>query len=227
MPKQKTTAKKVKSRPSTQSYLDIAEIRDDTVVLKDGTVRAVLMVTSINFALKSEEEQQAVIQGYISFLNSLDFSVQIVIQSRKLVIDDYLSELKKREKQQPNELLRMQIAEYRQYIQELVSLGDIMQKRFYVVVPYSPATDKEKGFLFRLKDVFAPTEVLRLKEEKFQEYKEALNRRVEKVIGGLASLGLSAVPLDTQGLIELYYNTYNPDVSAQQKLVEVERLRVE
>lgn len=212
---------------STQEYLDIAEIRDDTVVLKNGNMRALLLVSSINFALKSEEEQEAVIQGYITFLNSLDFPIQIVVQSRQLNIDNYIEELKKLENEQQNELLRMQTAEYRRYIEELVSLGEIMSKRFYLIVPYEPSQDKKKGFLYRLTEIFTPASVIKLNEEKFREYKIGLDRRVDQVMSGLLSFGITSAQLDTQSLIELYYNTYNPATSKNQKLQEVEKLQVD
>ncbi len=212
---------------STQKYLDIAEIKDDTIVLKNGSLRAVLLVSSINFSLKSEEEQQAIIQAYVSFLNSFDFPIQIVIQSRKLNIEPYLEKLKAIEKEQTNELLRLQTAEYRNYILEMVKLGDIMNKRFYVVVPYNPLSDKGKKFFSRLVESFQPALIVSLEEDKFQRRRRELMQRVEQVIGGLNSMGLEVVVLDTQGLIELFYNTYNPEISQQEKLVETGEIRVE
>ena len=112
--------KATSSTPSTQRYLQIAEIRDDTIIMKDGGLRTVLLVSSINFALKSEDEQNAIISGYVSFLNSLDTPLQILIQSRKLDLDQYLEFLKQSEEQQANDLLKMQMSEYRQYVTELV-----------------------------------------------------------------------------------------------------------
>jgi type IV secretory pathway VirB4 component len=217
---------KTKIRYSTQQYLDIAEIRDDVVVMRDGTLRAVLLVSSINFSLKSEEEQNAIIAAYVSFLNNIDFPLQIVIQSRELNIDRYLHNLEQKEKEQTNELLKIQTAEYIQYVKELISLGKIMSKRFYVVVPYDPLSDKQKSFFTRLWDAFKPATLITMKEKKFQRRKAQLVRRVDNVISGLASIGLHAVQLDTQSLIELYYNTYNPVVSAHQKLTDVSELRV-
>src|SRR3989344_5732169 len=152
MKSKKLAGKKI--QVSTQQYLDIAEIKEDTVVLNDGTLRAVLLVSSINFSLKSEDEQNAIISSYISFLNFLEFPLQIVIQSRKLDIDSYLLRLKKIEKEQTNELLRMQTTEYRQYISELVEIGDIMTKRFYVVVPYDPLSDRQKSWIKRFFGLF-------------------------------------------------------------------------
>src|SRR3989338_7914124 len=125
-----------KPTASTKRFLDIAEIKEDVVVLKDGTMRAVLLCSSINFALKSDDEQQAIIQAYMQFLNALEYPIQIVMQSRRLNIDPYLETLIKSEKEQKNDLLRVQIIEYRNFISEMVKLGDIMSKRFYLVVPF-------------------------------------------------------------------------------------------
>jgi len=212
---------------ATQQYLDIAEIKDDTVVMKDGTLRAVLLVSSINFALKSEDEQNAVIDSYVRFLNNLDFTLQIVIQSRELDIDNYLEYLKNKEKEQTNKLLKIQTADYIQYIQELTSLGKIMNKRFFVIVTYNPLTDKRKNFFSLLGEAFRPATVIKLKEKTFSRYQEMLSRRVDSVVGGLESMGVSVARLDTQSLIELYYKTYNPETSKNQELASLDKLRVE
>ncbi len=216
-----------KIQVTTQKYLDIAEIRNDTVVLKDGTLRAVLLVSSINFALKSEDEQNAIISAYVSFLNYLDFSLQIVIQSRRLNIEPYLENLKQQEAQQTNELLRAQISDYRDFITQLVELGDIMSKQFYVVVPYSPVSQQgQKKFWDRVMAIFSASKVVKLKQAKFEKYKDLLDKRVDFVISSLASIGLTAVRLDTQSLIELYYNTYNPDTYEQEKIANIDELRI-
>jgi len=212
---------------STQQYLDIAEIKDDTVVMKDGTLRAVLLVSSINFALKSEDEQNAVIDSYVRFLNNLSFTLQIVIQSRELDIDDYLQYLKGKEKEQTNKLLKVQTADYIEYIKELTSLGKIMNKRFYVVVPYDPLTDKHKSFFSLAKEAMKPATVIKLKEKTFREYQEMLDRRLDSVVGGLESMGVATARLDTQSLIELYYKTYNPETAKNQSLTELDKIRVE
>lgn len=212
---------------STQRYLDILEIRDDVVLMKDGTMRAVLLVSSINFDLKSEDEQVAVIQSYTQFLNALDFPLQILIQSRKFDISDYLDRLKKIEKEQRNDLLKLQTAEYRQYISELVELADLMSKRFYVIVPFSPQEKKHRNLFSKAKELFAPTQIIRLKQQQFQEYKTELFKRIDYVIEGLSGVGgLKCVVLDTQSLIELYYATYNPQTSDQQPLGQVKELNV-
>lgn len=212
---------------STQQYLNIAEIKDDTIVMRDGTLRAVLLVSSINFALKSEDEQNAVIESYVRFLNNLSFTLQIVIQSRELDIDNYLEYLKIKEKEQTNKLLKVQTADYINYIKELTSLGKIMNKRFYVMVPYNPLTDKHKGFFSLIGEALKPATIIKLKEKTFKNYQEMLERRVDSVTGGLESMGVAVARLDTQSLIELYYKTYNPETSKNQELVDLDKIRVE
>jgi hypothetical protein len=218
---------KSKVAVSTQQYLDIAEIKENTVVMRDGTLRAVLNVSSINFALKSEDEQNAVIASYVSFLNNIDSMIQIVIQSRELNIAGYLEYLAKKEKEQTNKLLKLQTGEYMNYIKELISIGKIMNKRFYVVVSYSAISDKRKNFFASLAEAFKPATSLKLKDAKFVKYKESLDRRVDSISGSLSSLGVDVKQLSTQELIELYYNTYNPETAKNQPLVDVSKLQVE
>lgn len=224
-----------KAGPATQQFLDIAEIKEDVVILKDGTLRAVLLVSSINFALKNVDEQNAIVQAYMGFLNSIEFPIQIVIQSRKMNIDDYLDRLKKAQKDQKNELLKNQIEDYREYIRQLVELGEIMQKRFYVVVPLDPATSgeetgeglKKRGFFSRFQELLTPSIAIRLSESRFKEKRHQLMLRVNSVIGGLASMSLNAVLLDTQSLIELYYTVYNPELFETERLEDVNKLQLE
>jgi type IV secretory pathway VirB4 component len=224
--KRRDNLAKGKIRSSTQQYLDIAEIKENTVIMRDGTMRAVLLISSINFALKSEDEQNAIISAYVNFLNNIDFPLQIVIQSRELNIEGYIHSLAEKAKEQTNELLKMQTTEYMQYIGELVSMSQIMNKRFYIVIPYNPLSDKQKGFFSRFLDVFRPATLIKMKTDKFIRRRTELTRRIGNIMSGLGSVGLNAVELDTQGLIELYYNSYNPLTSANQKLVDVNQLRV-
>lgn len=219
--------KATKKTPSTQKYLNIAEIRDDCIVMKDGTLRSVLMVSSVNFALKSEDEQNAIIASYISFLNSLNSPLQILIQSRELDLDNYVAELKVIEKEQKNELLQLQTAEYRQYITELIELGNIMSKHFYVVVPYDPLSSKKRSFWKRANDILSPIKIIKLNERNFTERRKSLFLLTDKILSGLSSMGLRATVLNTQSLIELLYNTYNPTVSKTEKLVELNKLRLD
>ncbi len=216
-----------KAGVASRARLDIAEIREDCVILKDGTLRAVFLVSSINFALKSEDEQNAIIAAYVSFLNALEFPLQIVIQSRKLNIDGYLEKLKQAEKEQANELLKIQIADYREYVKELVEMGDIMSKRFYVTVPYDPLSDKRKGFWSRFSEVLRPGAALKLSGDIFKRRRRDLFARVEHVQMLLSGMGLTSVILDTQSLIELYYNIYNPEIAETEKLADVDKIQVE
>lgn len=227
MSDEKVKKKKSSGRPSTQVHLPIAEIKDGVVVLKDGTTRAVLMTSSINFSLKSEDEQNALISSYVSFLNSIDFPIQIVVQSRQLQIKPYMEKLREIERQQANELLRVQTADYRSFVEELVQMGQIMTKRFFVIVPYDPMSNKRKGFFARFKEVLKPVLTVRLKEQRFQQRKADLEVRLRHVVQGLEGIGLQIVQLDTQALIELFYSTYNPDIAFAEQLQQVEKLQIE
>lgn len=219
--------KATKSTPATQNYMTISEIRDDAVIMKDGTLRAVLLVASINFALKSEDEQNAIISGYVSFLNSMDTTLQIVIQSRKLNLDNYLMDIKRAEEAQTNDLLKLQTTEYRKYITELVELGDIMTKRFYVVIYFNPSFSKKRGFWQRSGDLLSPSKFIKLNQNEFVKRHKELFIGVDKIISGLSSMGLNSSVLNTQSLIELFYNTYNPAISESQKMADIHKLEIE
>lgn len=214
----------------SQKFLDVAEIRDDVVILRDGTLRSVLLVSSINFALKSVDEQNAIVQAYMQFLNGLDFPIQVVIQSRRMNIDTYLRQLRASENEQQNELLKRQINDYRDFIKQLVDLGEIMQKRFYIVVPLNPAVDQsstQKGFVQRIGDILSPVVTTKISEERFTKLKFDLSIRVNQIIGGLSSMSLNAVQLDTQSLIELLYTVYNPELFETQRMRDVGELQLE
>lgn len=212
-----------------QKYLDINAIREGTVIMKNGTLKAVLMISSINFALKSQEEQEAIIYRFQNFLNSLDFSVQIIISSRKLNIEDYYKILSIREREQANELLKIQIGEYRNFIHELVEMANIVSKTFYVAISYSQSEELfniGKGVLGQL----GPNKDLKqkfiFKEEEFGKNRGQLLQRVQHVANGLAGMGLKMTTLNTQELIELFYTLYNPSVSEHGGLAAVEELDI-
>lgn len=214
----------------SQKFLDITEIRDDSVILKDGTLRAVLLVSSINFSLKSVDEQNAIVQSYMQFLNSLDFPIQIVIQSRRMNIDNYLKRIAEHKKVMSNDLLKRQIGDYTDFVKQLVELGDIMQKRFYVVVPLTPGeegTSTGKGFFKRLGEILSPTIAGKISQKKFEKLTFDLSLRVNQIIGGLSSMSLNAVQLDTQSLIELYYTVYNPELFETQRMTDISELQIE
>ena len=225
--KNKRAQSKKKALAPAQQHLAIAEIKHDTVVMKDGTLRCVLMVSSINFALKNEDEQNAIISAYVSFLNGIDHPLQIVIQSRKLNVKPYLDKLVKQEREQTNELLRMQTADYRSFVAELVSLGEIMSKQFYVIVPFDPLSNKKKSFWSRATEVINPAGTVKLKEDRFFERKKELDMRVRQIESGLSSMGLEIVRMDTQSLIELYYSTYNTDIALSEPMAPLNQMRVE
>jgi len=190
-------------RPSTQEFLEIKQIRNGVIVLKNNALRAVLMVSSLNFALKTAEEQEAILYQFQNFLNSLDFTCQIVASSRRLNITGYLDKLKELEEKEENELLKLQIKEYHSFIEGLMTGGNVVQKNFYVVVPFT--IFEQKGPNKRKLRVFSE-----LTEKDFQRAKGQLIQRVEFVALGLKRCGLQAIPLTTSELIELFWSLYHP-----------------
>jgi KaiC/GvpD/RAD55 family RecA-like ATPase len=195
-------------RQSTQKFLEIDQIREGVIVLRNKALRGILMVSSVNFALKSEEEQNAIIYQFQNFLNSLDFSCQIVIQSRRLNITGYLEKLKELEANQENELLRIQTGEYYNFIKSLVEAGTIMTKTFYVVIPFTMI--EAEGFTGPSRPLIKKPEIPNLTEEMFQRCKSQIWQRMEFVALGLRRCGLRAIPLTTPELIELFWSIHHP-----------------
>ncbi len=212
--------------PPTQQFLDIEEIRDGVVILKNGGLRGVLMASSINFDLKSTDEQDAIISYYQSFLNSLDFPIQIVISSRRINLKHYLEDLVQKSKEQTNELLHLQMEEYIRFIKGLVSMVDIVNKTFYIVVPFSPIESSKGGPMDKLKDLFVGGGEVKSKEKNsnFEVYKDQLWQRVEHVQYGLNGAGVRMVPLNTQELIELYYSFFNPSPIEKLELAPMDKM---
>lgn len=210
----------------TQKYLDVTEVKEDVIVLKSGSLRAVLAVSSINFDLKSTEEQEAIINQYQNFLNSVDFPLQIVISSRKLDIRNYLDFLTTKEKQQSSELLRLQISEYKSFISQLVSVSNIMEKFFYIIIPFSPVENKQKGFLNNLFSLINPQKNILEKKENFETMRSQLFQRVDHVMAALSGIGLRIAPLKTEELIELLFNSYNPEIYNETELKKVNELEL-
>ena len=211
---------------STQSHIDVEEIKDGAIILKNGALRAVLLVSSINFDLKSSEEQSLIIQQYQNFLNSLDFPVQILISSRKMNITPYLEYLEGMEKKQTNEILRFQTAEYRNFIKSLVDISNIMTKSFYVVVPFSPIESQEGGFFQKVSAMFNPKQGILKKREWFETYKNQLWQRVDYVMNALGGTGVKVTQLKTDELIELLYNSYNPNVFTNAIIKDVDKIEL-
>lgn len=221
---------KPKNKPagsaSTQKYVDVEEIREGTIILKNGALRSVLLVSSINFDLKSSEEQDAIIGQFQGFLNSLDFPVQIVVSSRRFNIEPYLDRLADEEKRQENELLRFQISEYKTFIKNLTEVSNIMSKFFYVVVPFSPSEDEKSGLFAKLGGIFRPKQVVR-KHERFETYKSQLLQRVEHVAAALTGTGVHVTQLETEELIELLFNSYSPSLFTTTVIKNVENVELE
>jgi len=195
-------------KQSTQRFLEIDQIREGVIVLRNKALRGLLMVSSVNFALKSDEEQSAIVYQFQNFLNSLDFSCQIVIQSRRLNITGYLEKLKELETNQENELLRMQTGEYYNFIKSLVEAGTIMIKTFYVVIPFTMG--EVEGFTGPSRSLIKKPEISTLSEEMFQRCKSQIWQRMEFVALGLRRCGLRAIPLTTPELIELFWSIHHP-----------------
>ena len=210
-----------------QKHIAIKEIKDDVVVLKSGGLRAILMTSSLNFALKSTEEQEAIVYRYQDFLNSLDFSAQIMVASRKFDINPYLETLKQYQVKQENELLKVQTSEYIDFIKGLTETTNIMTESFYLVIPYSPSITKKGRFFGKFFGGGKKQSASVKEEETFQELKNNLWQRVEFVITGLRGTGLRAVPLKTEELVELFYKLYNPSAKEGPELSKAEELRME
>jgi type IV secretory pathway VirB4 component len=198
------------SNKSTQEFVPISEVRDGVVVLKNGSLRAILLASSINFALKSEDEQTAFIIQFQNFLNSLDFSVQVFVQSRSLDIRPYVATLEEAYKAQLDELLRIQIREYITFIKSFTEAANIMTKNFFVVVPYDPpAIGKSRGPFAALpfgKSSASAADANHTFDEKVSQ----LEQRIGIVQQGLVRTGVRTVQLGTEEAIELLYKMFNP-----------------
>jgi hypothetical protein len=199
---------------ATQAFLEVQDIREGILLLKNNSIRGVLMVSSINFALKSEEEQTSIIYAFQSFLNSLDFFCQIIVQSRNINITPYLDSLKDLEERQTNELLRRQTSSYREFIKNMVVGDVVMTKNFYVVVPYNLMEIFGAAGIKKQFSIFSPASGAQggpIKDDAFQRCKTQLWQRMEYLSMGLRRCGLEAMPLTTPELIELFWSIHHPD----------------
>lgn len=196
---------------STQQFVDIESIKNSVLVLKSGGLRKVLMVSGINFDLKSEEEQGIIIGAFQNFLNTLEFSIQFLVHSRKMNISNYLEKLKQRETQEENELLKNQISEYIEFVRSFVESNAVMAKTFFAVVPYdSVQISKVGGNILSNVKFWQKNKDIETKDEDLEKKITQINQRTEQVINGLNQIGLRAVALNDEELIELFYNLYNP-----------------
>lgn len=228
-------AAKIKVNPtSTQNMLQIAEIRDGIVIMSDGSFRSVVMLKSINFDLMSPQEREGVESGYQAFLNSLYFPIQIFVRSQKVDIRPYIEKLDKIRSEHDNMLLALMMEDYILYISELATQTNIMDKTFYIVIPFFAKVDvqraitQSKNFFSGLTGLFNKQgrEHVVVNEKELEDAKVELRNRVQSVLGGLLQCGVPGVPLDTQELIELYYDFYNPDTATRQQLKNFNDLTV-
>jgi type IV secretory pathway VirB4 component len=213
-----------KNLANTQELVNIEEIKDGAVVLKDGALCQIVMVGGINFSLKSDTEQNLTTQAYQNFLNGIDFQMQIVIHSRKINIDKYLATLAGFEERETSPLLKNQAREYAEFVRGFVEKNAIMEKTFLVVVPFYPLSLPSKEsvtkFLPFLKktDKAAEEKAKEAARANFAENLEQLKQRVGQVVDGLLAVGLEAQPLNTEQLIELFYNFYNPETIERENI---------
>jgi len=192
---------------ATQTFVPIKEVKNGVMVLKDGSMRSIIIASSVNFSLKSIDEQEAIIYQFQNFLNSLDFSVQISVQSRRLDIRPYINLLENRQKENMDDLMKIQIREYIEFIRTFTNDIEVMTKNFYIVVPYTPPSlDIKTGKLSRKDKNKSSNQKL----ESFEEDKIQLDQRVSVVVQGLTRCGIRTVPLGTEEIIEVFYKIFNP-----------------
>ncbi|MBC7981854.1 hypothetical protein H7X65_02145 [Candidatus Parcubacteria bacterium] len=193
----------------SQDFVPISEIREGIMILKDGSMRAIVLATSINFALKSTEEQESVIYQFQNFLNSLDFTVQIYIQSRKLDIRPYVALLEDRLRAQTSDLMKIQISEYIMFIKGLTEGSNIMTKSFFLTIPYAPALNPGRNLsnMLHKKDDAANQ---KNKNDDFEEIKNQIEQRIAVVEQGLSRCGVKVARLGSEELVELFYRIFNP-----------------
>ncbi len=224
-PTKKTVSSQKTNPNSSQNTLLIAEVRDGIVIMNDGSFRAIVMVKSINFDLMSQQEQEAIEYAYQGFLNTLYFPIQIFIKTQKIDLEGYIKKLDKIRTEHDNMLLALLMEDYINYIDDLSLRTNIMDKKFYIVIPYFPTEDVQKALadsknlLKGLLGMFTSKEEhVVINEEGLERAKTELRNRVQAVLGGLLDCGVQGLPLDTQELIELYYDVYNPDTATRQQL---------
>lgn len=208
MPLRQTSTQRSNNR-STQEFVSVREVRDGIVILKDGSLRTILLASSINFALKSEDEQTAFIVQFQNFLNSLDFSCQIFVQSRMLDIRPYIATLEAQYKEQLDDLMRVQIREYIDFIKKFTEAANIMTKNFFVVVPYAGASVLTTGGVSAMLPFGKKTTAIE-PNKSFEEQASQLEQRVAIVQQGLIRTGVRTVQLGTEEAIELLYKMFNP-----------------
>lgn len=212
---------------SLQDQMDIIDIKRGAVTLKDGSLRGVLAVSSINFELKSQQEQEAIIYGYQQFLNTLDFSTQILVSSKKFDIDPYLDSLERKKRITLNPMLKEQIIDYIEFIRELSKISNIMSTFFYVVVPFYPIEQKKQSLSEKIFSIVNHRKAIYQRRESFEICRKQLFLRMEQVRSSLVNLGLEIEALDTDDLIELFYNFFNSSEFEYNQMEELGELQLE
>lgn len=213
---------------STQNSLEIAEIREGIVVMKDGSFRCVIACKSINYDLMSQREKEGVEYSYQSFLNALHHPVQILVRSQRIDIEPYLNKLVDINRNQGNMLLARLMDDYIAFIEQLSQAANIMDKSFFVVVPYFPegdgstAADQTKGFFSGLFP--RGSSIKKIEREMWEKARDELRKRVDSITGGLFQIGIKSTQLNTKELGALYYNFYNPDTAVYQPLHDFEEV---
>lgn len=212
------------NEPSTTDLIQLKELRDGVIILKDDSLRGVIQVSAINFELRSSDEQAAILQQYASFLNSIDFPVQMIVHSRRFDISEYLANVQAASDLLTNELLKVQAVEYIRFINELSTLSNIMSKNFYIVIPLSVVSTKEgKGVIAGMKDMLSMFKKSKtsaqqtVTAEQLTTYKGQLQQRADLIIGGLSGMGLKGHMLEQDELLKLFNDLYNPKVPAPLK----------
>lgn len=195
---------------TTQHFVPLRDIKDNVAILKNGQLNMVLLASSINFALKSIDEQEAILRQFQSFLNTIDFSLQIYVQSRRLDIRPYLELLGAREDQQDNELMKIQLREYMQFVKTFTTEVEVMAKSFFIVVPYTPISANLQNNLEGFKDMLGGKKNVYLDDKNFMEHKLQLEQRVALVEQGLSGIGVRTILLQSEELVELFYHIFNP-----------------
>jgi len=216
-----------KETSSSQSLISLQQIRKGVIILKNGSLRSVLEVSGINFDLKSEGEQSSVLMSWRNLINNLDFPLQVVAHSRRVNIKSYLNFLQEKIGQETNNLLKLQGEDYYTFIKGLVTGNNIMKKKFYVIVPYDPIMFKSKTALSQIAEAYKTLLNLRhqafsatipLSDESFNQHYQQLIIRQNNIVTNLIRMGLRARPLTTKELIELFFNSYNPEAFERESI---------
>lgn len=203
----------------TQQFVDIKEVRNGVIYLKQGGMRKILIVSGVNFDLKSEAEQTAILGAFQNFINTVDFPVQFFIHSRKVNIETYLEKMGERQSKEENELLKIQIGEYVEFIRSFVEQNAIINKTFFVIVPYELGSEKAKGGVENLLSMFNKSASADVQKQQSEHAAlEQLDLRVTEISNGIEQIGLRITPLSDEEIIELFYNLYNPQLQEKKGL---------